>query len=81
MDEQEKFMASTASELTSLAQQIASSQQTFEALQSSQYVTQEEESEAFWGMRRWPNRLAEVCNPASRVCCGVLHSLHSEVIA
>lgn len=61
MDEQEKFMASTASELTALTQQIASSQQTFEALQSSQYMTEEEESEVFWGMCRWPNRLAEVC--------------------
>ena len=64
MDEQEKFMISTASELSSLAQQIALSQQTFEALQNSQYITEEEESEVFWGMRRWPNKLAEVCSPA-----------------
>lgn len=64
MDEQEKFTASTASELTSLAQQIDSSQQTFEALQSSHYMTEEEESEVFWGMRRWPNKLAEVGNTA-----------------
>ena len=61
MDEQEKFMASTSTELASLAQQIASSQHTFEALQSSRYITEEEESEVFWGVRRWPNRLAEVC--------------------
>lgn len=60
MDEQEKFMASTAAELSSLAQQIAASQHTFEVLQSSQYITEEEESDVFWGMRRWPNKLAEV---------------------
>ena len=60
MDEQEKFMASTAAELSSLAQQIAASQHTFEVLQSSQYSTEEEESDVFWGMRRWPNKLAEV---------------------
>lgn len=65
MDEQEKFMASTAAELSSLAQQIASSQDTFAALQSSQYITEEEESEVFWGMRRWPNKLAEVI----LLCC------------
>lgn len=65
MDEQEKFMASTAAELSSLAQQIASSQDTFAALQSSQYITEEQESEVFWGMRRWPNKLAEVF----LVCC------------
>ena len=75
MDEQEKFMASTASELSTLAQQIASSQQTFEALQSSQCVTEEEESEVFWGMRRWPNKLAEVglqawpCCITASACC------------
>jgi hypothetical protein len=60
MDEQEKFMASTSAELSSLAQQIAASQHTFEVLQSSQYITEEEESDVFWGMRRWPNKLAEV---------------------
>ena len=76
MDEQEKFMALTAAELTCLAQQIASSQQTFQALQSSQYITEEEESEAFWGMRRWPNKLAEVRDPARWNCFGALHCLH-----
>ncbi len=60
MDEQEKFMASTAAELSSLAQQIAASQHTYEVLQSSQYITEEEESDVLWGMRRWPNKLAEV---------------------
>lgn len=73
MDEQEKFMISTASELSSLAQQIALSQQTFEALQSSQYITEEEESEVFWGMRRWPNKLAEVCRPALVSAIPALH--------
>ena len=60
MDEQEKFLASIAAELTSLQQQIETSQHTFQVLQSSLYVTEEEESEAFWAMRRWPNKLAEV---------------------
>ena len=53
-------MASIAADLSSLAQQIATSQTTFEALQGSQYVTEEEQSEVFWGMRRWPNKLTEV---------------------
>ena len=60
MDEQERFMTSIAADLSSLAQQIATSQTTFEALQGSQYVTEEEQSEVFWGMRRWPNKLTEV---------------------
>ena len=60
MDEQEKFMASTAAELSNLTQQIAASQHTFEVLQSSQYITEEEESDVFWSMRRWPIKLAEV---------------------
>lgn len=60
MDEQEKFMTSIAAELTSLQQRIADSQHTFDALQSSWYITEEEESAVFWGMRRWPNKLAEV---------------------
>lgn len=60
MDELEKFMSSIAAELTSLQQQIETSQHTFQVLQSSLYVTEEEESEAFWAMRRWPNKLAEV---------------------
>ena len=60
MDEQEKFMTSIAAELNSLQQRIADSQHTFDALQSSWYITEEEESEVFWGMRRWPNKLAEV---------------------
>lgn len=60
MDEQEKFMASTAAELSNLTQQIAASRHTFEVLQSSQHITEEEESDVFWGMRRWPNKLAEV---------------------
>ena len=67
MDEQEKFMASTAAELSSLTQQIAASQHTFEVLLSSQYITEEEESDVFWGMRRWPNKLAEVTP-----CCSAL---------
>ncbi|DBA79602.1 TPA: hypothetical protein ACH3X1_008288 [Trebouxia sp. C0004] len=67
MDEQEKFMASTAAELSSLAQQIAASQHTFEVLQSSQYITGEEESDVFWGMRRWPNKLAEVLEEAAKM--------------
>ena len=53
-------MASTAAELSSLAQQVTASQQTFEALQSSQYMTEEEDSDVFWTMRRWPNKVAEV---------------------
>lgn len=53
-------MASTAAELSSLTQQIAASQHTFEVLQSSQHITEEEESDVFWGMRKWPNKLAEV---------------------
>ena len=53
-------MASIAAELTSLQQQVETSQHTFEVLQSSWYVTEEEESEAFWAMRRWPNKLSEV---------------------
>lgn len=53
-------MTSIAADLSSLAQQIATSQTTFEALQGSQYVTEEEQSEVFWGMRRWPNKLTEV---------------------
>ena len=61
-------MASTAAELSSLAQQIASSQHTFEALQSSQYITEDEESEVFWGMRRWPNKLSEVQCLCDRLC-------------
>lgn len=61
MDEQEKFLTSIASELSSLQQRIAASQHTFGVLQSSWYITEEEESEVFWGMRRWPNKLAEVC--------------------
>lgn len=60
MDEQEKFMAASAAELASLGQQIAASQVTFEALQGSQYLTDDQESEVFWAMRRWPNKLAEV---------------------
>ncbi|KAA6419936.1 MAG: dynein heavy chain axonemal [Trebouxia sp. A1-2] len=67
MDEQEKFMASTAAELSSLAQQIAASQHTFEVLQSSQYITEEEESDVFWGMRRWPNKLAEVLEETAKM--------------
>ena len=47
MDEQERFMASIAADLSSLAQQIATSQTNFEALQGSQYVTEEEQSEVF----------------------------------
>ncbi len=74
MDEQEKFMASTAAELSSLAQQIAASQHTFEVLQSSQHITEEEESDVFWGMRRWPNKLAEV-SPF----CSALQSIAIEV--
>ena len=53
-------MTSIAADLSSLAQQIATSQTTYEALQGSQYVTEEEQSEVFWGMRRWPNKLTEV---------------------
>ena len=64
MDEQERFMASIAGELSSLQQHIAASQHTCDVLQRSWYITEEEESEVFWGMRRWPNKLAEVSLPA-----------------
>ncbi|KAL0050690.1 hypothetical protein WJX82_005287 [Trebouxia sp. C0006] len=67
MDKQEKFMASTAAELSNLTQQIAASQHTFEVLQSSQHITEEEESDVFWGMRRWPNKLAEVLEETAKM--------------
>ncbi|KAK9829119.1 hypothetical protein WJX72_004004 [[Myrmecia] bisecta] len=61
MDAMEKFVAATETEMQSLQEQIGRSQSSWAVLQGSRYDLQDPESELFWAVCNWPNRLtAEV---------------------